>query len=62
MEVKSINEEDSNGIEKIWKGVEELKSWEWTYGQTPEFENHFEGDLSFGKVVSHIQSYEWNIS
>jgi lipoate-protein ligase A len=37
---------------KVWNGVKELKSWEWTFGQTPEFSNDFEGDLSFGKVVS----------
>jgi lipoate-protein ligase A len=37
---------------KVWDGVRELKSWEWTFGQTPEFSNDFEGDLSFGKVVS----------
>jgi lipoate-protein ligase A len=39
------------GYEKIWKGVDELKSWDWTYGQTPEFENRIEGELSFGKIV-----------
>ena len=48
---------------KIWKGVEELKvnaalisayfqSWDWKYGQSPEFTNVVEGDLSFGRVVS----------
>lgn len=38
--------------EKVWKGVEELKSWEWTYGQSPEFSNAFEGDVSIGNIVS----------
>lgn len=56
IEVTTVNEEDTRGAEKshekIWKGVEELKSWEWTYGQTPEFENTLEAELSFGKVVS----------
>lgn len=36
---------------KVWDGVEELKSWEWQYGQTPEFENTIVGDLPFGRVV-----------
>jgi lipoate-protein ligase A len=40
--------------DKVWDGVKELKSWEWTFGQTPEFSNDFEGDLSFGKVVSQV--------
>jgi lipoate-protein ligase A len=39
--------------EKIWKGVEELKTWEWTFGQTPEFGNTIEGELSIGKIVGH---------
>lgn len=46
-----INEEGAIN-EKILKGIEELKSWEWTYGQTPEFNNEIEADLSFGSVVS----------
>jgi hypothetical protein len=57
MEVNYMVEKDSSGEAKIRKGVEELKSWDWTYGQTPEFENHFEGELSFGKVVSISQFY-----
>lgn len=56
MEIKAVTEAETEGMhpgkEKIWKGVEELKSWEWTFGQTPEFENRFEGELSFGRVVS----------
>lgn len=24
---------------KVWSGVQELKSWDWTYGQSPEFTN-----------------------
>ncbi|GFZ46240.1 hypothetical protein JCM24511_04487 [Saitozyma sp. JCM 24511] len=41
---------------KVWDGVRELKSWEWTFGQTPEFSNDFEGDLSFGKVSVSLTS------
>lgn len=52
MGMHRVTEEDSGISEKVWKGVEELKSWEWTYGQTPEFDNDLETDLSFGKVVS----------
>lgn len=36
---------------KVWDGVEELKSWDWQYGQTPEFENSIVGELPFGRVV-----------
>ncbi|WVW83244.1 hypothetical protein I302_105263 [Kwoniella bestiolae CBS 10118] len=39
---------------KVWKGVEELKSWEWQYGQTPEFSNELEGKLSFGDLSTSL--------
>lgn len=39
---------------KIWEGYEELKSWEWQYGQTPEFTNELEGNFSFGDLASHL--------
>ena len=37
---------------KVLEGAEELKSWEWTYGQTPQFTNRLETTLSVGPVVS----------
>lgn len=37
---------------KVYEGVKELKSWEWTYGSSPEFSNVIEGHLSLGSVVS----------
>jgi lipoate-protein ligase A len=39
---------------KIDAGAQELKSWQWTFGQTPEFSNDIEGDLSFGSLVCRI--------
>ncbi|WWC69572.1 uncharacterized protein I206_103515 [Kwoniella pini CBS 10737] len=39
---------------KVWKGVEELKSWEWQFGQTPEFTNLLEGQLSFGSISANL--------
>ena len=38
--------------EKVWQGVQELKSWEWVYGQTPEFTNLLQGEVSKGRLVS----------
>ncbi|KAL0250278.1 hypothetical protein I308_102451 [Cryptococcus tetragattii IND107] len=40
--------------QKIWDGYEELKSWEWQYGQTPEFTNELEGNFSFGDLSISI--------
>ncbi|KAK6902798.1 hypothetical protein I203_108057 [Kwoniella mangroviensis CBS 8507] len=50
------NEVNSDWIKepKVWKGVEELKSWEWQYGQTPEFSNELEGKLSFGDLSTSL--------
>ncbi|WRT67011.1 uncharacterized protein IL334_003977 [Kwoniella shivajii] len=55
METKEVNE---NWIKdpKVWKGVEELKSWEWQYGQTPEFTNSLEGELSFGSLSASLSA------
>ena len=57
----SIDESSLSGPQKdkVLAGVKELKSWEWTYGQTPEFSNEIEGDLSFGSIVSaHLRENE----
>lgn len=43
--------------EKVWNGVEELRSWDWTFGQSPEFSNSFEGDLSIGNIVSDTRPW-----
>lgn len=51
LETREVSESAVKDV-KVWKGVEELKSWEWTYGQSPEFTNNFEGDISIGKLVS----------
>ncbi|OCF35398.1 lipoate-protein ligase A [Kwoniella heveanensis BCC8398] len=40
--------------EKVWKSVKELKSWEWQYGQTPEFSNQLQGDFAFGSISASL--------
>ncbi|KAL7422195.1 hypothetical protein Q5752_002841 [Cryptotrichosporon argae] len=39
---------------KVWDGVAELKSWEWQYGQTPEFTNTLAAALSIGQVTASL--------
>ncbi|KZO98089.1 Lipoyltransferase and lipoate-protein ligase [Calocera viscosa TUFC12733] len=34
----TVEEGEMEGIERVKKGVEELRTWEWTFGQTPLFE------------------------
>jgi len=51
MPVNHVREADVEE-KKVWDGVEELKTWEWEYGSSPEFSNLIEGELSFGSLVS----------
>ncbi|KAI5451873.1 hypothetical protein NCC49_001175 [Naganishia albida] len=41
---------------KIRAGMEEMKTWDWTYGQTPEFNIILESTLSFGDIKMDIAS------
>ncbi|KIJ57023.1 hypothetical protein M422DRAFT_773736 [Sphaerobolus stellatus SS14] len=43
-------------IDYIAKGIEELKSWEWQYGQTPEFTHIMTGKFSWGELTFDISS------
>ncbi|CAJ0628590.1 13431_t:CDS:10 [Entrophospora sp. SA101] len=43
-------------IPKINQYVDELKSWEWTFGQTPEFTHEFETEFKWGHVKVFIKS------
>ncbi|KAI8645237.1 hypothetical protein BD408DRAFT_412031 [Parasitella parasitica] len=41
---------------KVKETRQELKTWDWIYGQTPEFTNTMETDFEWGHVKSHIIS------
>lgn len=47
---------DAAGRAAIRAGMAELQSWDWEYGQTPAFSNHFEGALSCGRVRADVES------
>lgn len=51
MPVITVNEAEVKE-KKVWEGVDEMKTWEWEYGSSPEFSNLIEGELSFGSLVS----------
>ncbi|WWD15807.1 hypothetical protein CI109_100231 [Kwoniella shandongensis] len=53
METREVSS-DLVKVENVWKGVEELKSWEWQYGQTPEFSNEIQGEFSFGSISASL--------
>ncbi|KAJ1308986.1 hypothetical protein OPQ81_004668 [Rhizoctonia solani] len=44
------------GNEFVDKGAEELRSWEWRFGQTPEFTHDMDKSFSWGDVNVSIRS------
>ncbi|KAH7343456.1 lipoate-protein ligase A [Rhizoctonia solani] len=45
-----------SGNELVEKGAEELRSWEWRFGQTPEFTHDMNKPFSWGDVNVHVTS------
>ncbi|KAG6919734.1 hypothetical protein DXG01_001568 [Tephrocybe rancida] len=48
--------DDLKKIDYIQKGMEELPSWDWAYGQTPEFTYTAQRAFLWGSVVAEIHS------
>ncbi|KAL1411273.1 hypothetical protein Q8F55_002224 [Vanrija albida] len=55
LEQHVVNEGDV-ALPKVWDGVKDLTSWEWQYGQTPEFTNRLDAELSIGRVTATLAS------
>ncbi|EIN10496.1 Lipoyltransferase and lipoate-protein ligase [Punctularia strigosozonata HHB-11173 SS5] len=47
---------ETHSIPYIKSGMEELRTWDWAYGQTPEFTYSLEFPFPWGKVQSDIHS------
>ncbi|KPV76787.1 uncharacterized protein RHOBADRAFT_12541, partial [Rhodotorula graminis WP1] len=50
-EVQRIDEGELDTNEYVRDVVDELKSWDWQYGQTPEFTHEISGSFPFGNMV-----------
>jgi len=48
--------EDIRNVEYIHTGMAELSSWEWAFGQTPEFTRSLSNTFAWGEVVAEIRS------
>ncbi|KAF8165756.1 hypothetical protein B0H34DRAFT_832108 [Crassisporium funariophilum] len=48
--------EDIKNIEYIRKGMSELSTWDWAYGQTPEFTHTLQCAFPWGDVTAEIRS------
>ncbi|KAF9513270.1 hypothetical protein BS47DRAFT_1296563, partial [Hydnum rufescens UP504] len=51
-----IIDENELHREEIRKGHSELKSWDWSHGQTPEFTHDLKKTFPWAEVVLHIKS------
>ncbi|GAW06413.1 Lipoyltransferase and lipoate-protein ligase [Lentinula edodes] len=55
-EVQIVSEASCRDIEYIQNGMSELPSWEWAYGQTPEFTYTVSQAFEWGTVTAKIRS------
>ncbi|TBU63239.1 Lipoyltransferase and lipoate-protein ligase [Dichomitus squalens] len=56
-EVQMVNDADgTQNIEYIKHGMKELKTWDWAFGQTPEFTYKIEHGFPWGVVSAEIRS------
>lgn len=49
--VVNIDERELQSNAFVKKSFDELQSWGWQWGQTPEFTNRIEGNFPWGTVV-----------
>ncbi|PPQ71362.1 hypothetical protein CVT24_011748 [Panaeolus cyanescens] len=53
--IQTVHEEDGASVKYIQNGIKELQSWEWKYGQSPEFTQRLEKTFSWGTTVADIK-------
>ncbi|KAG2175602.1 hypothetical protein INT43_001249 [Umbelopsis isabellina] len=57
-----FSQDDPSGLpEEVQKSKDELTSWDWIYGQTPEFTHDIEMDFTWGSVNAFIRSRHGHI-
>ncbi|KAF9644504.1 Lipoyltransferase and lipoate-protein ligase [Thelephora ganbajun] len=55
--IKWVDEgSDCEGIEEIRKGMHELTTWDWAFGQTPEFTYTLEHTFGWGTLKTNLHS------
>ncbi|GAA6029899.1 hypothetical protein JCM8097_009160 [Rhodosporidiobolus ruineniae] len=55
-EIQHVDESEAERNSYVREVVDELKSWEWQYGQTPEFTHELSGSFSWGKLTLSLSS------
>ncbi|KAF9057549.1 hypothetical protein BJ165DRAFT_1334237 [Panaeolus papilionaceus] len=49
--IRAVDQAEGTSVEYIQKGMTELQSWNWKFGQTPEFTRRMEKTFSWGSTV-----------
>lgn len=57
-EVEILNDESLKKIPALLKRYEELKDWTWRFGETPEFNHHFDEKFEWGYIDVHVDSHK----
>ncbi|KAI0722351.1 Lipoyltransferase and lipoate-protein ligase [Cerioporus squamosus] len=55
-EVHTVDSQDMRDVEYIQRGMSELRTWDWTFGQTPEFTYQIERAFPWGHVSAKLRS------
>ncbi|KAL4247120.1 putative lipoate-protein ligase A [Abortiporus biennis] len=51
-----VEENEASSLEYVTRGMQELPSWDWAYGQTPEFTYKDTKSFKWGDIDAHIHS------
>ncbi|KAK1220717.1 hypothetical protein PQX77_016543 [Marasmius sp. AFHP31] len=55
-DAKTVREGEMRGLDYIERGMAELPSWEWAYGQTPEFTYSVRNEFAWGNTMAQFRS------
>ncbi|SCV72713.1 BQ2448_4250 [Microbotryum intermedium] len=56
LKIYEVDESEVERNEYVRGVIDELQSWDWKYGQTPEFTHDVSGEFPFGQLSFHITS------
>jgi lipoate-protein ligase A len=59
--VETLDENFLKGIPKLTNYFNQLESWDWRFGETPEFNHHLENRFEWGGMDVHIDSHKGKI-
>ncbi|KAI9000719.1 Lipoyltransferase and lipoate-protein ligase [Trametes punicea] len=55
-EAHAVHQEEYGNVDHIREGIEQLRTWDWAYGQTPEFTYKIQREFAWGTVAAELKS------